>query len=45
MKKWNHVALMMWAFLGLVGYLIGDVTGAVCGVTIGIGISLIAEFF
>lgn len=44
MKKWNHVAIMLWAFCSCVGYLIGGVNGAVAGLAVGIGISLIAEW-
>lgn len=46
MKQWNHVAIMLWAFSACVGYLIcGDIKGAVGGLAVGIGISLIAEWF
>jgi hypothetical protein len=39
----NPTAIVFWAFLGLVGFMIGGSTGAIIGVTIGLGVSLIAS--
>jgi len=36
----NPVAIALWLFCGLVGYLIGDWRGAVIGATMAIGLSL-----
>lgn len=44
MKQWNHVPILFWAFCAALGYLIGgDLKGAIVGLAIALGISLIAE--
>lgn len=47
----NPRAIVFWAFLALIGYLIGNftvpaasATGALIGLTVGLGISLWAEY-
>jgi hypothetical protein len=39
----NPTAVVFWAFLALVGYLIGDSHGALIGLAIGMGLSLLAS--
>lgn len=46
MNRWNKAAIIMWVFAACIGYLIGgDIKGAVFGLSVGLGISLIAERF
>ena len=43
MNNINPVALVLWTFCTLIGYLIGDQRGAVAGLSLGLGLSLINE--
>ncbi len=42
--KMNPLAIGLWLFLGCIGWLIGNATGAVVGVAVGLAISFIGEF-
>ena len=44
MNKMNPMAIALWIFLSCIGYLIGDVRGAVWGALLGIGFSLLVDF-
>lgn len=38
----NPTAVIMWVFCGLIGWLVGDTTGAVVGVAAGLALSMLA---
>lgn len=39
--KFNPNALALWAFCGIVGYLIGEEHGALVGTAVGLGVSVV----
>ena len=41
----NPTAMIMWALLGCIGFLLSGSYGAIVGVTIGLGISFMADLF
>lgn len=43
--RFNPLAILFWAFCGLVGYLVNGTHGAIVGLTIGTGLSLLLAMF
>lgn len=39
----NPTALVMWTLMGCIGWLLGDTTGAIIGVSAGLFLTLIAD--
>ena len=40
----NSTAVALWVFLAIIGYLFAGTTGALVGLAVGLGLSLLADF-